>query len=235
MVRLLVVVVYLSLTYGKVEADKWTLFQRKESLDGKMCKYTNFAFTNDSVHDKTVCLFECTNHVNCGSIFHVQHTGNCTGCTESYDIVSPTGLAAGSVYYGPASCTIGWLSIGSSRYCILDGIMNFENGVKNCESMKTHVVTVEDMDENNDLKSMINSMAFSGDVSAFYIGFTDVAVDGIWTEYGTTDEIGFKDWGPGEPNLGTSENCAALYVPYNLQWIDIGCNNELKIICEKET
>ncbi|XP_045205452.1 perlucin-like protein [Mercenaria mercenaria] len=229
----LVVILYLFLTHAAVEAGKWTLFRRMDSLDGKVCEGADTVFSKQVAKDKNICLLECVNHVGCESIFYVQTNGICVGCTVNYETATlPTGLAAGSIYYGHANCPEGWFIIDNSCYFIPDQLMNFEDSVAKCESLNAHVVIIDNVDENNSLKAKL--MTSAEDVTGYFIAFTDIVEEGTWTVYGTTDPITFLDWAQNEPTGGSSENCMALYVYFNLQWVDIRCNLAMKTICEKE-
>jgi hypothetical protein len=97
----LIAYVFWLLTCALINADYiGTFFEANESFDGKSCNDADFVFRKEFPRSKIDCLIECVNHVDCVSVFHVQQTGNCTGCGVSYGIVdNPTELMDGSKYY----------------------------------------------------------------------------------------------------------------------------------------
>jgi hypothetical protein len=96
-----VIAVYILVTFISFTISvKWTTFERDDSLNGKACEDADIAFSNMLIYDKSACVLKCANHTECKSVFHTQHTGDCTGCSVSYGKTNhPTGLMDGSVCY----------------------------------------------------------------------------------------------------------------------------------------
>ncbi|XP_053374916.1 perlucin-like protein [Mercenaria mercenaria] len=86
------------------------------------------------------------------------------------------------------------------------------------------------------LRRVLLSSFLPGNVKGFFTAYTDVDTEGTWVAYGTINETTFTDWEDNEPNGNVGENCMALWIASNLQWVDVDCNDgQNRIICEKET
>ena len=81
---------------------------------------------------------------------------------------------------------------------------------------------------------LVYIISVQADAYAFFTGFTDIVIEGTWVEHGTSNQMTFQDWGPGEPNLGQHENCLAFFVPFDLKWVDITCSSQFNIVCERD-
>lgn len=69
----------------------------------------------------------------------------------------------------------------------------------------------------------------------FWVGGTDVLVDGQWIWISSQEKIQYTDWVPGEPNGGTREGCLMLYGgKFNFHWNDANCHSLQFFICEKQ-
>lgn len=72
-------------------------------------------------------------------------------------------------------------------------------------------------------------------INGFWIGLTDVGVEGSWTWLNETD-LTQGYWDDGEPNdFHGVEDCGAIYPTnkYRQNWNDAPCTHPLKWICEK--
>ncbi|KAJ8307525.1 hypothetical protein KUTeg_015609 [Tegillarca granosa] len=77
------------------------------------------------------------------------------------------------------------------------------------------------------------------DKNDFWIGGTDIAVEGEWTWSYSGQRFGFTDWNPGEPsNYGAfkmTEECAELKHSLSYHWNDENCSvKKNNFICEME-
>ena len=71
----------------------------------------------------------------------------------------------------------------------------------------------------------------------YWLGFKDEVNEGVWMDQTTGQEATLSNWGPGEPNGGTGENCL-VYLTNQLADLnmrnkiaDVGCNWSLKTVC----
>jgi hypothetical protein len=95
------IVVYILLTFISFTiSENWIMFQRNDSLDGKVCEDVDTAFSKIQIYDISACLLDCVYHSSCKSVFHTQTTGDCKGCTVRFSTSNqPAGLMDGSNYY----------------------------------------------------------------------------------------------------------------------------------------
>ncbi|KAH0628969.1 hypothetical protein JD844_010645 [Phrynosoma platyrhinos] len=95
-----------------------------------------------------------------------------------------------------------------------------------CENQNSHLVVIDNVAEQNFLESHTKNILY-------YIGLTDVAVEGQWRWVdGTNYEKGFKKWLEGEPNnSGKNEHCAHLN--RDGKWNDVPCDRTYFYVCEK--
>ena len=68
--------------------------------------------------------------------------------------------------------------------------------------------------------------------SCYWIGITDMNKQGVWTGLNDNVQVNFTAWGPGEPNGGTTEDCACLYKSLQYSWIDAPCTGLNSHLCE---
>uniref|UniRef100_K1QXL0 Perlucin n=1 Tax=Magallana gigas TaxID=29159 RepID=K1QXL0_MAGGI len=70
----------------------------------------------------------------------------------------------------------------------------------------------------------------------FWIGLSDILVDGEWLWMSTQTIATYTNWVPGEPNnyQSIAEDCAAMRTSHRFHWNDFACSTKLHFICEKE-
>lgn len=70
----------------------------------------------------------------------------------------------------------------------------------------------------------------------FWIGLSDILVDGEWLWMSTQTIATYTNWVPGEPNnyQSIAEDCAAMRTSHRFHWNDFPCSTKLHFICEKE-
>lgn len=97
-----------------------------------------------------------------------------------------------------------------------------------CDSIGTHLASVESADENTFLTNVKNSL---GQV-AMWLGGTDEVEEGQWLwEDGTP--ISYSNWAANEPNdSGTAEH--ALVLQWSGSWNDLPSDYRIGYICERE-
>lgn len=71
-------------------------------------------------------------------------------------------------------------------------------------------------------------------LGSFWIGFTDISVEGEWVWTSTQTAAHFTDWKPGEPNNSNNEDCATITQGYSFHWNDESCSVRNNFICEME-
>lgn len=69
----------------------------------------------------------------------------------------------------------------------------------------------------------------------YWIGITDVIVEGEWIYASDLSPITVKYWGGSEPNGLDAANCVATYLDVNSRWADDSCSDQLSFVCERET
>lgn len=68
----------------------------------------------------------------------------------------------------------------------------------------------------------------------FWLGGTDVQIEGEWVWTGNVQAMGsYKNWAPGEPNNANgNEHCLEMDMGGQYQWNDNNCENRFNFICE---
>lgn len=70
---------------------------------------------------------------------------------------------------------------------------------------------------------------------SFWLGGSDILVEGDWRWISNHRRFTYLAWAPGEPNnYQTGEHCLGLYDILNEAWTDGKCNFTLSFICEKD-
>src|SRR5262249_15617994 len=102
-----------------------------------------------------------------------------------------------------------------------------------CASFGYHLVTIDDVKENDFIKGLVKSMvdAKGGDPSS-WIGFNDRDREGtfVWDDGSTSV---FTNWSSGQPDNFFDEDCAILQAStLTGAWIDIDCEDSRSFVCE---
>lgn len=71
-------------------------------------------------------------------------------------------------------------------------------------------------------------------LEGFWIGLTDILVEGEWVWMSTQTTAHYTNWWPGEPNNDQAEDCGSLFSDYSFKWNDAKCLLKYNFICEKE-
>ena len=97
-----------------------------------------------------------------------------------------------------------------------------------CESWGYHLIDIESAAENALVVGALDPSL------SFWQSGNDLAVEGDFV-LSDGSAVGFTDWGAGEPNGGTTENCLYLYWPDFHTWHDAPCAfSNSGAVCEVE-
>jgi len=113
-----------------------------------------------------------------------------------------------------------WVSAGQCYFSFGD-FQAWSDARSDCLFVDADLATVNDGTENQFLDSILGHGS--------WIGLNDLAVDGTF-EWASGAPVSFVNWAGGEPNGGTSENCAQLYD--GALWNDSPCSQLNTYVCE---
>eukprot|EP00105_Crassostrea_gigas_P029096 XP_011450931.1 PREDICTED: perlucin [Crassostrea gigas] len=147
-------------------------------------------------------------------------------------IVLITSFILGTVLSQPAPCPHGWVNRGSSCYAfITDAPDGWTEAEFYCNLMHSRLVEIETAVEDEFLRlHLIDSKA----TGSFWIGLTDILVEGEWVWMSTQTIAQYTNWWPGEPNNRNIEDCA-VSTGSLFHWNDVSCSSKCNFICEKES
>nr|XP_022293350.1 perlucin-like [Crassostrea virginica] len=132
-----------------------------------------------------------------------------------------------------SQCSAPWVPFQSSCYVFATGYPeDWTEAGAFCSRLGAKLAEIETVEENNFLRLHAFEMHAG---SHFWVGGTDVLVDGQWIWISTQEKMQFTDWLPGEPNGGLREGCLMLVSgSNNYHWNDANCHSQQSFICEKE-
>nr|XP_034308987.1 perlucin-like isoform X5 [Crassostrea gigas] len=133
----------------------------------------------------------------------------------------------------PAPCPHGWVNRGSSCYAFITDVpATWTEAEVHCNLMQSRLVEIETVVEDEFLEVHLLNGGFKGD---FWIGLSDILVEGEWVWMSTQKVAQYTNWWPGEPNNlhSPGEDCAAL-TGRLFHWNDFPCLWHRNFICEKE-
>ncbi|XP_067290050.1 CD209 antigen-like protein C isoform X1 [Pseudorasbora parva] len=126
-----------------------------------------------------------------------------------------------------------WTFYQSSFYYISTEQKSWTESRRYCTERGADLIIINNKEEQDFVKNISNGISV-------WIGLTDSDVEGRWewVDGSSLNSSFSKFWAIGEPNGGTSENCA-LSMDYDPRWLalfgwlDIPCNRAIQWICEK--
>ncbi|XP_069121155.1 perlucin-like protein isoform X2 [Argopecten irradians] len=128
------------------------------------------------------------------------------------------------------TCRDGWTSYRNSCYLFVDSEQeDWTEAQKHCELFHGYLADIVDADESTFVKTELQHRHASG---CFYIGATDLELEGHWLWVHTDDPVQYTDWGQGEPNAVTRENCVCLWDGVQFGWADVLCTLDYNFICK---
>ncbi len=138
---------------------------------------------------------------------------------------------SGTIDLGVCPCDVEILD--GHPYQICTEGLPWEEARDACEDSGYHLATIDQDREN---RSLARALEDYGDHETYWIGYNDVAVDGDWVwEDGSPSRFEYWNWATGEPNGGTGENCAMMYVQFydwHGRWNDESCTSGKRYVCE---
>ncbi|XP_052812435.1 perlucin-like protein [Mya arenaria] len=126
-------------------------------------------------------------------------------------------------------CRSGWLSHANSCYFFSRDTQTWILAKMYCEAFRGHLVEIETVFENSFIQHQINNLNKS-----FWIGASDVEVEGEWRWVGTDTTMSFTHWRLNEPDSydPEHENCVDIKAAPVEGWNDENCNAQSNYICE---
>ncbi|XP_062618052.1 secretory phospholipase A2 receptor-like [Saccostrea cucullata] len=140
------------------------------------------------------------------------------------------------------TCNKPWVNHGDSCYLFVTHLQeNWSEATSMCTELGGYLVEIESAQEDNFLKNyaihqlQIQPGGQFGNGS-FWIGGTDMLVEGNWFWLSTKQPFVYTDWyaTSKEPNGGIRENCAHLGSHVHFHWNDADCHLLYNFICESE-
>jgi len=125
-----------------------------------------------------------------------------------------------------------WITINGKCYeFVTEQQLTWIKSKQFCERRGSVLAILDSEQINNDITSAVTE---NFPTSTFWIGAYDQSHEGQWVWDAKGTNISYSNWGNGEPNGGTGENCATLApTGDSTAWEDDNCNKESNFICQK--
>ncbi|XP_052764758.1 perlucin-like [Mya arenaria] len=126
-------------------------------------------------------------------------------------------------------CPDGWLANRGSCYWFghIETPMDFTTAEEYCRHHSSHLVHVNNSDENDFLKDRLRQLR----PSHFWMGLTDELTEGHWVWSDTDTTAPFLNFNPSEQAHST-EDCVIFARNYDYTWADYECSNRVAPLCE---
>ncbi|XP_061175579.1 macrophage mannose receptor 1-like [Saccostrea echinata] len=128
-------------------------------------------------------------------------------------------------------CPLGWIDFHDRCYFFSKTVANYSTAQAICLSLNSALAEPVSVEDNSFLGTQINRIG-SG---YFYIGVKEVPVRHSWVYLSSGEPIETPDWGLGEPDPATNENCVLIAEkPTNRgHWADVQCSRMEHFVCQK--
>ncbi|MHA2254309.1 MAG: lectin-like protein, partial [Candidatus Kariarchaeaceae archaeon] len=133
-------------------------------------------------------------------------------------------ILSNSAVTGPPNRNHDGVFYNNHEYLLITAGKNFNDAKADCEARGGHLVTIEDIAENNFVSSIAGS-------NRIWLGLTDSASEGTW-KWITGESYGFSRWNSGEPNNAGNEDFVEMYS--NGYWNDLHSGHVRTYVCEWE-
>ncbi|XP_048730563.1 CD209 antigen-like protein 2 [Ostrea edulis] len=129
----------------------------------------------------------------------------------------------------PESCHVGWMRLQDKCYFFSHTTASWFDAGDACAQFRSKLAEPRTVTESNFLKSHCQALNVN-----MWIGISDIIEEDRWEFSSTQDVVKNTEFGPGEPNAHTDQNCVALWKDFHGLWADHTCTERLNFICEAD-
>ncbi|CAC5363128.1 unnamed protein product [Mytilus coruscus] len=199
---------------------------------GRILHNSTTTILTQIVQSSVVCSSLCSIQGTCCYASYDRKTKQCildeSCCPQSEP--SPDALILKKLE-DSLSCQKEWFNYESKCYYFGGVITTWNDAKLTCESYGSMMVEVKSNCENDFLKTKAATYKAS-----YWLGGTDIKIEGIWIWSSSQTEVTFSDWNVGNPNnANDNEHCLGMNYGAELKWNDYPCSGKLRTICEKVT
>lgn len=129
------------------------------------------------------------------------------------------------------ACPNGWVEHDSTCYHISREKETWIGAMRVCELFGGELATIK---SDREQQFVVNQIKLSRLSPYFWIGGTDIMVEGEWVWAKSGERITHGYWYPGEPNnKDVGQDCLMISTYESYQWDDIACNSNVYYVCEQ--
>uniref|UniRef100_A0A8W8M7T5 C-type lectin domain-containing protein n=2 Tax=Magallana gigas TaxID=29159 RepID=A0A8W8M7T5_MAGGI len=135
----------------------------------------------------------------------------------------------------------GWFPFNGHCYSFVETKFNSVNAQKSCMKNGSYLIEIGSESENKwvvdfFVRSKLPEKCAEYMECAFWIGFTDQALEGTFSWKHNNVNSEYTNWGTNEPNNGGDEDCAVFKAPSIFyEWNDDKCPKLMMSVCEMDT
>ncbi|XP_078331089.1 CD209 antigen-like protein 2 [Crassostrea virginica] len=126
------------------------------------------------------------------------------------------------------SCHVGWIQFQEKCYFFSHTNATWFEAGYTCLQFNSKLAEPKTVAETNFLKSHSQSLD-----RTMWIGVSDIIEEDRWVYSSSQEVVSHTEFGPGEPNAHTAQNCIALWRDFHGQWADHTCAAKEYFICEE--
>ncbi|XP_055997488.1 CD209 antigen-like protein 2 [Ostrea edulis] len=126
-------------------------------------------------------------------------------------------------------CHVGWTHFQDKCYFFSHTTASWFDAGEACTQFHSKLAEPRIVTESNFLKSQSQFLNVN-----MWIGISDIIKEDRWEFSSTQEVVKNTEFGPGEPNACTAENCVALWKDFHGMWVDLACTERLNFICEAD-